>query len=74
MSALASYLLVLYNGYFEDFQAQGRYILPVFILMAHGISLDEKLTRRRWFNVLVAVTAVLSLYSFGVGIPQLREL
>ncbi len=74
VSALASYLLVLYNGYFEDFQAQGRYILPVFILMAHGISLDEKLTRRRWFNVLVAVTAVLSLYSFGVGIPQLREL
>lgn len=74
VSALVSYLLVLYNGYFEDFQAQGRYILPVFILVAHGISLDQKLTKGWWFNGLLALAAVLSLYSFAVGIPQLREI
>ncbi len=72
--ALVSYLLVLYNGYFIDFQPQGRYILPIFVLFAHAASLDNHLTKSKWFNLLLAATALLSLYSFATGIPQLRDL
>ena len=72
--ALVSYLLVLYNGYFIDFQPQGRYMLPVFVMMAHAVSLDERIGKRKWFNLLLIITALLSLCSFATGIPQLREL
>lgn len=71
--AFVSYLLVVYNGFFVDFQPQGRYILPVFVLAAHAAALDERITKSRWFNLLLVITAVLSLYSFAMGIPQLRE-
>ncbi len=71
--AFVSYLLVVYNGFFVDFQPQGRYILPVFVLAAHAAALDEQITKSRWFNLLLVITAVLSLYSFAMGIPQLRE-
>lgn len=73
VSAFVSYLLVVYNGFFVDFQPQGRYMLPVFVLAAHAASLDERITKSRWFNLLLVITAVLSLYSFAMGIPQLRE-
>ena len=71
--AFVSYLLVIYNGFFVDFQPQGRYLLPVFILVSHAASLDGQITKSRWFNLLLVITAVLSLYSFAMGIPQLRE-
>lgn len=72
--AFVSYLLVVYNGFFVDYQPQGRYILPVFVLAAHGVSLDERIAKSKWFNLLLTVTALLSLYSFAAGVPQLREI
>jgi len=69
-----SYLLVLGNGYFDDFQPQGRYILPVFALFAHAVSLDGRIGKSRWFNAILCAAAVLSLYSFAIGMPQLWEL
>lgn len=71
--AFVSYLLVVYNGFFVDYQPQGRYILPVFVLVAHAISLDGRIAKSRWFNVLLVIIALLSLYSFAIGVPQLRE-
>lgn len=65
LSALISYLLVLYNGYFIDFQAQGRYMLPVLIFVAHAAALHPDTVRQKWFQILISVTAVLSLYSFA---------
>ena len=68
-----SYLLVVYNGFFVDYQPQGRYILPIFVMAAHAVSLDEHTVKSKWFNLLLVVTALLSLYSFAIGVPQLRE-
>ncbi|MCI8599933.1 MAG: DUF2142 domain-containing protein [Lachnospiraceae bacterium] len=73
VAALVSYGLVLYNGYFIDFQAQGRYMLPVVIFFAHAVSLNPDVEKKKWFQVLICVTAVLSLYSFAVYcIPNIQ--
>ncbi len=73
LMALISYLLVLFNGYFIDFQAQGRYMLPVLIFVAHGASLNPELVKQKWFQGLICITALLSLYSFAcIGIPNIQ--
>ena len=73
-TAAVSLLLVFYNAYCVDFQPQGRYLFPVLIFMAHGISLDGKLTKNRWYNQLICMTALLGLYSFAAGVPQIWQL
>ena len=73
-TAAVSLLLVFYNAYCVDFQPQGRYLFPVLIFMAHGISLDGKLTKTRWYNQLLCMTALLGLYSFAAGVPQIWQL
>lgn len=74
VTAAVSFLLVLYNAYFVDFQPQGRYLLPVFIMAGQGLSCGRGLTEKRIFQVLICTAAVLSLYSFASGTPQLWEL
>ncbi len=65
LMAFISWVLVVYNGWFIDFQAQGRYMLPVLIFVAHGVALSPKVVKSRWFQVLICITAILSLYSFA---------
>lgn len=75
LMAFISWVLVVYNGWFIDFQAQGRYMLPVLIFVAHGISLNPKMAEKRWFQCLISVTAVLSLYSFACYcIPNIQPI
>ena len=64
LMAFISWVLVVYNGWFIDFQAQGRYMLPVLIFVAHGMVLNPEMTKKRWFWCLICATALLSLYSF----------
>ena len=63
---MISYVLVIYNAWFIDFQAQGRYMLPVLIFAAHAAALKPEIPRQRWFQILICATALLSLYSFGL--------
>lgn len=73
LCSFISYALVIYNAYFIDFQAQGRYMLPVLIFAAHAASLSPGLSRKRWFQLLLCTTALLSLYSFGTFcIPNIQ--
>ena len=65
LMAFISWVLVVYNGWFIDFQAQGRYMLPVLIFVAHGVALCPNLMESKWFQCLICVTALLSLYSFA---------
>ena len=74
VTALVSFLLVLYNAYFVDFQPQGRYLLPVFVMAGQGLALHEEVTKKRLFQILLCAAAVLSLYSFAAGTPQLWEI
>ena len=71
--SLISYALVVYNAWFVDFQAQGRYMLPVLIFAAHAAALKPEVPRQRWFQLLICCTALLSLYSFAVYcIPNIQ--
>lgn len=73
LCSFISYALVIYNAYFIDYQAQGRYMLPVLIFAAHASSLSPGLSRKRWFQILLCTTALLSLYSFGTFcIPNIQ--
>ncbi len=65
LMAFISWVLVVYNGWFIDFQAQGRYMLPVLIFAAHAVSLSPKVLKSKWFQYLICTTAILSLYSFA---------
>lgn len=70
---LISYALVIYNAWFIDFQAQGRYMLPVLIFAASAAALKPEFTKQKWFQVFICTTALLSLYSFaGYCIPNIR--
>ena len=72
-STLVSYVLVIYNAWFIDFQAQGRYMMPALIFMAHAAALKPETSRKKWFQLVLAATAVLSLYSFAVYcIPNIK--
>ena len=44
---MISYVLVIYNAWFIDFQAQGRYMLPVLIFAAHAAALKPEIPRQR---------------------------
>ena len=61
---LLSYLLVIYNAYFIDFQPQGRYLFPALLVFVYLLSLDETLPKRKSFQILVTFLALLSLASF----------
>ena len=75
LMTLISYGLVLFNGYFIDFQAQGRYMLPVLIFVAHAASLHTETVKQKWFQILISVTAILSLYSFAFYcIPNIQPI
>ena len=74
VTAAVSFLLVLYNAYFVDFQPQGRYLLPVFVMAGQGLSCGRGLTEKRIFQILICAAELLSLYSFASGAPQLWEL
>ena len=71
--ALVSYALLLYNAWFIDFQAQGRYMVPVLIFAANAAALKPETSRTKWFQLVLGTSAVLSLYSFAVYcIPNIR--
>lgn len=71
--SLVFYGLVIFNAYYIDFQAQGRYLLPVLVFFAHGAALNPETVKTKWFQILLCITALLSLYSFAVfGIPNIQ--
>ncbi len=73
LSSLVSYALLIYNAWFVDFQAQGRYMVPVLIFAAHAAALRPDTAKQKWFQILLAATAGLALYSFAVCcIPNIK--
>lgn len=58
------YLLSIYNAYFVDFQPQGRYLFPALPALACQIGLYKEVQEHKIVKGLIAVIALLSLYSF----------
>ncbi len=72
-SAFVSYGLLIYNAWFIDYQAQGRYMVPVLIFAAHAAALKPEVSQKKWFQLVLAAAALLSLYSFAFYcIPNIR--
>jgi len=63
-------IVVLYC-WFVDYQPQGRYMLPVYLVVAYAFGSSEGLADGKWSRRLQYVCTLLSLYSFWfVGIAS----
>ena len=65
--AAASIMLIaasFYHSYVNDFQAQGRYLLPIFMMLAILCGQTRQLIEKRIFSFGVCVMFMLSSYSF----------
>ena len=64
--------LSLYNSWFLDFQPQGRYLLPILLILAFSTTLNKKIYQNIAFKLLLCTIGVLSLYSLlSVGLVNL---
>lgn len=72
---LFSFLLVVYNAYFVDFQPQGRYLFPAIPVLIYGLCLQKDLTDRKMFRICAVLLALLSLASFAlIAVPRLGNI
>ena len=58
------YLLVFINGYFIDFQPQGRYMLPALLYVAYLVYTCRESKNNRAIRLILCVTCMLSLYAY----------
>ncbi len=70
-----SFLLVVYNAYFVDFQPQGRYLFPAIPVLTYGLCLQKDLTDQKLFRICFCLLALLSLASFAlIAVPRLGNM
>ena len=58
------YLLVFINGYFIDFQPQGRYMLPALLYVAYLVYTCKESQNNKVIRLILCVTCILSLYAY----------
>ena len=76
MSCIAiQYLLVFINGYFVDFQPQGRYMLPALLYITYLVYTCDEARNRKLIRLILCATCLLSLYAYGtVGVLNMVPL
>ena len=60
----SQYLLVFINGYFVDFQPQGRYMLPALLYVAYLVYTCKKSQNNKAIRLILCATCVLSFYAY----------
>ena len=60
----SQYLLVFINGYFVDFQPQGRYMLPALLYVAYLVYTCKKSQNNKAIRLILCATCVLSLFAY----------
>lgn len=69
------YLLIFMNGYFVDFQPQGRYMLPALLYVSYLVYTCKEGRNSKVIRLILCATCVLSLYAFlSVGITNMIPL
>lgn len=69
------YLLIVINGYFVDFQPQGRYMLPSLLYVTYLVYTCKEAQKNKIIRLILCATCVMSLYAFvTVGLPNLIPL
>lgn len=64
------YLMVVYQCWSGDFQTQGRYALPLLLVVAYYSSQCKELYQVKMYNLLLVILGLFSLYSYifmGIG-------
>lgn len=60
----SQYLLVFINGYFVDFQPQGRYMLPALLYVAYLVYTCKESRNNKVIRLILCATCILSLYAY----------
>lgn len=69
------YVLIVINGYFLDFQPQGRYMLPALLYVTYLIYTCDNAKNNKFIRLILCATCVLSLYVFiTVGLQNMIPL
>lgn len=72
---VVQYLLIFINGYFVDFQPQGRYMLPALLYVSYLVYTCREGRNHKVIRLILCATCVLSLYAFlSVGIANMIPL
>jgi hypothetical protein len=58
------YLLIFINGYFVDFQPQGRYMLPALLYVAYLVYTCKESRNNKVIRLILCATCILSLYAY----------
>lgn len=64
MMPLLVYLMVVYQCWSGDFQTQGRYALPLILIVAYYSTQCKELYHDKKYNVLLVIIGLFSLYSY----------
>lgn len=72
---LLNVVISVYNSWYIDFQAQGRYLFPILILLGYSVNQVPNIFSNKIFKVVLMLLSILSIYSFIlIGIKQLIAL
>lgn len=67
--AVISILLVLYYSYFIDFQAQGRYMLPLLLVITYLVSQNKEILQNKYMVSSIMAMGILShIYVLSTGL------
>lgn len=58
------YLLIFINGYFVDFQPQGRYMLPALLFVTYLVYACKESKNNKMIRLILCATCILSLYAY----------
>lgn len=58
------YLLIFINGYFVDFQPQGRYMLPALLFVTYLVYACKESKNNKMLRFILCATCILSLYAY----------
>ena len=62
---VCQYVLIFINGYFVDFQPQGRYMLPALLYAAYLVYTCKKARGNKIIRLILCAACLLSLYAYG---------
>lgn len=64
---VCQYVLIFINGYFVDFQPQGRYMLPALLYTAYLVYTCKEARINKIIRLILCAACLLSLYAYGTA-------
>ncbi len=64
---VCQYVLIFINGYFVDFQPQGRYMLPALLYVTYLVYTCKEARGNKMIRLILCAACLLSLYAYGTA-------